>query len=408
LLRDGHPVWRLTPWDGEATTVSAQAGATLAPVDAVMAKRVATRFSGSQVVELERIERDQWTVAGGFNRHRPLWKASLGDPAGSEVYVSSSTGDVVQETNRNERFWNWLGSVPHWLYPTVLRQDNEAWRQVVIWVSGPCIAAGITGMWIGILRTRLGRRRFKGGRTTPYHGWMLWHHVAGLVGGVFLITWIFSGWLSVDPGRLFRSEGISDAALRDYSGDVAVSPAASRGLAAADGAVRIEATSTAGGQPMLVISRASGEPVILDARTHQPLQMSPVRIAAFAPRLVPHSRIVAKEILTAPDDYWYDAGGMPPLPVLRIRFDNPAATWFHISPQTGEVLGSIDDKGRTYRWLFDLLHKWDLNALTLRRPLWDIVLWSLSLLGIVTSISGIWIGWKRLRRGAGKPRGVSV
>ena len=78
--------------------------------------------------------------------------------------------------------------MPPWLYPTILRQDDAAWRQVVLWVSGPCVAAAVTGMWIGILRTRLGRRRFKGGRTTPYRGWMLWHHVAGLVGGLFLIA----------------------------------------------------------------------------------------------------------------------------------------------------------------------------------------------------------------------------
>ena len=47
-------------------------------------------------------------------------------------------------------------------------------------------------------------------------------------------------------------------------------------------------------------------------------------------------------------------------------------------------------------WFFDLLHKWDFNGLTLHRPAWDILLWALSMVGLVTSISGIWIGWKRL------------
>ncbi|WP_169805663.1 hypothetical protein [Novosphingobium rosa] len=36
---------------------------------------------------------------------------------------------------------------------------------------------------------------------TPFDGWMLWHHVAGMMGGSFLLAWIFSGWLSVDPWR---------------------------------------------------------------------------------------------------------------------------------------------------------------------------------------------------------------
>ncbi|MEO8723246.1 MAG: hypothetical protein ABI395_06945 [Sphingobium sp.] len=32
----------------------------------------------------------------------------------------------------------------------------------------------------------------------------------------------------------------------------------------------------------------------------------------------------------------------------------------------------------------------------LNRPAWDALLWSLSILGLVTSISGIWIGWAKL------------
>jgi len=396
-MRDGHPVWRLTPWEGNPVAMSAEAGLPVAPVDAAMARRVATRFGHAPVSELERMGRDQWTVAGGFNRHRPLWKATLADDAGSVVYVSSSTGDVVQETTRSERFWNWLGSVPHWLYPTVIRQDNETWRQVVMWVSGPCIAAGVTGMWIGILRTRIGRRRFKGGRMTPYHGWMLWHHIAGLVGGLFLVTWIFSGWLSVDPGRLFHSEGISDTALRDYSGDVSPDRMMLEGLGnAVPGSVRIEVVSHAGSQ-MLIAARSSGDEVVLNPRTHQPFSMPPGQVAFYAPRLIPPAPVVRSDNLTAPDAYWYGAGDLPQLPVIRLRFGDAAATWIHIAPRTGEVIGSIDEKGRTYRWLFDLLHKWDVNALTMRRPLWDIVLWILSLLGLVTSVSGIWIGWKRLR-----------
>ena len=208
-MRDGHPLWRVTPWEGDPRLFTAQVAHPLGPIDTAMVRRVATQFGKASVASIEKVERDQWTVAQRFNRHRPLWKVGLADGAGTELYISSTTGDVVQDTHRAERFWNWLGSVPHWLYPTVLRQNGEAWRQVVLWVSGPSIAAAVTGMWIGILRARIGRRRFKGGRVTPYHGWMLWHHVAGLVGGVFLLAWIFSGWLSMDPGRLFRSEGLS-------------------------------------------------------------------------------------------------------------------------------------------------------------------------------------------------------
>ena len=47
----------------------------------------------------------------------------LNDPAGTELYVSSTTGEVVLGTTRDERVWNYLGSVVHWIYPTVLRRN---------------------------------------------------------------------------------------------------------------------------------------------------------------------------------------------------------------------------------------------------------------------------------------------
>ncbi|MDY0969503.1 PepSY domain-containing protein, partial [Sphingomonas sp. CFBP9021] len=91
-------------------------------------------------------------------------------------------------------------------------------------------------------------------------------------------------------------------------------------------------------------------------------------------------------------------GMLPRLPVLRLRFADPAQTWFYIDPATGEVLRKVDERQRAYRWVFDLLHKWDLNTLTLHRPAWDGLIWMFSIAGVVTSISGIWLGWKRLIR----------
>ncbi|WP_019832098.1 PepSY domain-containing protein [Sphingomonas sp. PR090111-T3T-6A] len=396
-MRDGVPVWRVTELDGTRRTVAATEGARLAPVDAALAARVAGRFGHAPVAGVETVERDQWTVAGGFDRHRPLWKARLDNRARTELYVSSSTGGVVQSTTRSERFWNWLGSVPHWLYPTVLRQDGAAWRQVVLWVSGPCIAAALAGIWIGILRTRIGRRRFQHGRMTPYHGWMLWHHVAGMVGGLFLLAWIFSGWLSVDPGRLFRESETSDTAMRLYAGVPLPAIPLERLRPVAAGARMVQVTTEAG-LPRLSIFRADGTRDVRDAATLAPAPQEEAAIERAAGPLVPAGRLVRAERLTAPDAYWYEVGGLPRLPVLRLRFDDPARTWLHVDPGTGEILERLDARGRAYRWLFDLLHKWDLNLLTLHRPLWDALLWLLSAVGLVTSVSGVWIGWRRLKR----------
>ena len=393
------PVWRITPWAGGESTISARDGSRLGPVGPAQARRIAAMFGHAEVREITRVERDQWTVAGGFDRHRPLWKAKLAGPGGRVLYVSSRNGAVVLDTNARERFWNWLGSVPHWIYPTILRQDSAAWRQVVMWVSGPCIVGAMVGIWIGILRTRLGRRRFNDGRMIPYHGWMAWHHVTGLVGGLFLLGWIFSGWLSVDPFRLFAGAGVSEGGRIAYEKpgetprlDLA---ALARG---ATGAKRVT-LDWVDGRPLIEVERAGSPEATLSAATLHPAAIPQEDLITAAMRLLPDVPIRSVQRLEAPDSYWYAVGDRPVLPVLRIKFADKAGTWVHIDPATGRFLGALDRRDRIYRWAFDLLHKWDLNVLTLNRPVWDIVLWLLSIVGLVTSVSGIWIGVLRLRHG---------
>jgi uncharacterized iron-regulated membrane protein len=397
-MRGDQAVWRIDTWDAPQVTVSAADGQPMGKTGREDATRIAAAFAKAPVRAIEQVERDQWTVPGSFDRHRPLWKVSLSGPGGRVLYVSSRTGAVVLDTNANERFWNWLGSVPHWIYPTVLRQDNAVWRQVVMWVSGPCIVGAVTGMWIGVLRTRMGRRRFRGGRMTPYRGWMEWHHVAGLIGGTFLVAWIFSGWLSVDPFRLFASEGVSDERMQAYAGASMPGHIDVGALARhAAGAKRI-VLEAAAGQPLLTIERSEKARSVLNARTLAPASIEQGALVRAVASLVPDAPIVAVDRLDAPDAYWYAVGDRPILPVLRVRFGDAAGTWVHVDPASGRLLGDMDRRRRLYRWLFDLLHKWDLNVLTLHRPAWDVLLWVMSLLGLVTSVTGIYIGWVRLTR----------
>lgn len=89
-------------------------------------------------------------------------------------------------------------------------------------------------------------------------------------------------------------------------------------------------------------------------------------------------------------------GGEKPLPALRVVFADPQATWVHIDPHTGAVLGRTDSHRRTSRWLFAMLHSWDALPLLERRPLWDALLIVLSLGGAVMSVSGVVMGWRRL------------
>lgn len=397
-----QPIWRVEETDRAKRAIRAADGQPLLHTDAAEARRIAALFGRTPVAMLSLVERDQWTVTSSFDRHRPLWKAELAGPHGRTLYVSSTGGGVVLDTVTHERFWNWLGSIPHWIYLTAIRQDNAVWRQVVMWVSGPCIVGAVTGMWIGVLRTRLGQRRFKGGRRTPYHGWMEWHHWAGLIGGLFLVGWIFSGWLSVDPFRLFASKGIGQAEERAFAGGgpVRIDLAA---LATRAGDARKITIYRAAGTPLLLVERRGGAAQVLDAATLAPAGPDPRALIAAAQALLPGAGIERVDLLRAPDAYWYGVSDAPVLPVLRVRFADASGTWAHIDPATGRLLGDMDRRRRIYRWAFDLLHRWDLNVLIGAGPARHILIWLMSALGLVTSISGIRIAWVRLRQNRRHP-----
>jgi hypothetical protein len=391
-----RPVWRVTGRAGELVTIDADTATPVREIGSAEAARIASAFGRAPVAAIAAVERDQWTVAGRYDPHRPLWRAALRGLGGRALYISSRTGAVMLDTDAHERFWNWLGAVPHWIYPTALRQHPEGWRQVVIWVAGPCVLAAITGMWIGLLRVRLGRRRFKGGRVTPYRGWMLWHHVAGLTGGVMLSFWIVSGWLSVDPGHLFRGPGLNDRAVARYEyAELPPINLARVTAAGPSGIVRLEVIRAAGLFSLELRSSKRRVVVVDDGVSNSP---NITRLVGAARGLVSGGAVARVTKMTAPDFYWYGVGAEPQLPVLRLRFDDPSATWLYLDPATGAVLSSIDRRGRVYRVVYDLLHRWDVTVLITNPPVRRAWIWLFSIAGIVTSVSGVLLGWRRAAR----------
>ena len=85
--------------------------------------------------------------------------------------------------------------------------------------------------------------------------------------------------------------------------------------------------------------------------------------------------------------------------MLRVQFEDTNRTWLFIDPATGEIAGSSDISARTYRWLFNFLHDYDLPILLRSQPARDILVWLLSIAGLVISVSGVVVGWRTLARG---------
>lgn len=385
-MMDDEPVYRITGWDHARLTVSARDGRRIEGINAAAAIAIVRRVTDAPTVSATPEERDQWSVTARYDPLRPFHLVALNDPAGTELYVSARTGEIVLDTTRSERFWNWLGAVPHWIYPTILRANAVLWRDVVLWLSGPAIIVAVTGIWIGIQRLRP-QRRYKNGAMSPYRGWMLWHHWAGIVGSLFLLAWIVSGWLSMNPNSWFSGRNTDAAALQRYAGHVTADfPLAVMLL---PDAVELRFIWI-GGAPRIVQYHRDGR-----ATSTRP---DAAAIFAAAAQLLPDARPVLQQVVQDEDDYWYSHHNRRFLPVLRIGFDDVDETWFHIDPLSGDILGRLDDSRRSYRWLFNALHSFDFRFLLRYRPAWDILLWSMSIVGLAMSVSGVVIGWRHLRR----------
>src|SRR5205085_6648282 len=129
----GVPVGRLQRPGRRDNAIDLAHGAALR-IDVEQARAIALdaapRIIGrsAQVIAVEHADVDQWTV-GRLVRDRPLYRFEFDDPARTQIYASSTAGQVVHWTTARQRFWNWLGSIPHWIYPTALRRNVALWSQ---------------------------------------------------------------------------------------------------------------------------------------------------------------------------------------------------------------------------------------------------------------------------------------
>ncbi len=116
-MRNGHPVWRVQDWEGKRLLVLCrQRGARVQDRRGLCGPRRLSLRQGDVLERPRDRERFNGLSRARSDHHRPLWKVSLSDEAGTHPYAPSSTGNTVLNTTRSERLWNWLGSVPHWLY----------------------------------------------------------------------------------------------------------------------------------------------------------------------------------------------------------------------------------------------------------------------------------------------------
>jgi sulfite reductase alpha subunit-like flavoprotein/uncharacterized iron-regulated membrane protein len=402
-MSGGRPVYRIKNWDRHNLTVAADTGERLEGVSATAALAIVRQQLSAPQATLKaaNLDSDQWTMTGYWNKERPFHVVALNDSAGSEYYVSVATGEVVFGTHRTQRILNWLGAIPHWLYFESLRRYTHegVWTWSIYIIAGASIFVSLSGLWIGISRMRL-RMRYTNGSWTPFTGWMKWHHVTGIVGGVFLALWIISGFFTMYPGGFLDQREMETAEYQRYAGSGRLDFNFD-GLAEIKAAARHASRVTlryVGGHPFAVLENRASPPLVIDAATGAPAPLSMGQIEAAAKNILPDAKLVSAIYLERGDEYWHSAYLKRKTPIVRVAFDDREGTWFHIDPESGEILDLLDKTGRVNRWTVVAIHDVDLNWLLTRRPLWDLLLFAVTIPGILIAISTLVISYRRLQR----------
>jgi len=375
------------------------------PASALAAAQHSGFVAGGELATYDTtVDMDQWTSSAVLDEHRPLHRVAIGDSHGTVVYVSDTTGQIVRDTHRAERFWNWLGSTLHWIYPYQLRRHTALWTNLQIYLSVASIVSVATGAVIGLVRLRL-RKPYRGRDASPYAGAAKWHHVLGLVSLLFLATFTFSGLMSMTPWGLFNSASSEAEQVRRFAhaGESGAAQWTAIDLSelARGGAIKEVEWRRVAGLTHAVVSRAAGDrSVLIDGvPATDALRKVRARIEAAAPALVPGARIVAADLVTEYDDYYYSRHNRyRPLPAYRVEFDDPEATWFYVDWTTGAVVLRYTSAARVQRWLYNGLHSLDFSLLTGRGALWDALVILLCCAGFLFAATAVVVGWRRVAR----------
>ncbi len=395
----GQNIMRIGTDDGELA-VDAASGKTISRLDSSSLHTIASAWSKAHPVLKDTLnEIDVWLIgAMPFNEY-PVYHYTFDDGKGTELYLSSRTGRALQLIDSESRMWAWLGAIPHWIYITKLRATGrQPWTDTVLWLSGIGIVMTLTGIVAGIRSTVMARRRKK---ITPYAKSLFrWHHVFGLCFGLFVLTWIFSGFMSLAdaPQAIWRthtqrsakdicSDSISlDKFTLDYKKIVA------------GGDIKRLSFTEIGGMPFYHVWTADDEYLVAaDDTTARKTTLT----ADDCRKIVSHTHSgkeeISVELMNTYDNYYVSQKRPLPLPVYKVSVSDADRSTYYINPTNGNASYYNTNK-RAGKWMYTGLHALNTPYFAEHQHLRRAILWVLLVGGTIVSATGLVMGAKYLNR----------
>lgn len=342
-------------------------------------------------------EVDQWIPRTKFMKHLPVYKVQLNDENHTWVHVSSLTGEALNVTTQSDRFWAWVGAIPHWIYFRDIRVYSTFWSNLIIWLSAFGFIMTLTGIVTGIVRykkkPKANFRRFK-------NRWYNIHYYTGLFFGLFVCTWIFSGLMSMSPLDWASSTALSPKEHVSWQGGTfTLNDFDDNFVNASNFNPSVKEIRFSKFDGHILAEKDFGTKVKVEDIADNSYVLTKEKIVEKIDLLNTSEKVSQSQVIREYDNYYYDRKKRKVLPVIKCV---EGSMVYYVDPNTAEVLMKNDATNRTERWLYHGLHSLDFAFLTNNRPLWDIVMIFLLLGGTLVCITACGLGIKFIRRKAKK------
>lgn len=363
----------------------------------------ANRWCDARIARIDTLyDLEQWIPFSRLRAEFPIYKFYFSDNARHQLYTSSRTGEVLQFTDKGSRFWSWVGAIPHWVYFTRIRQNADLWKAIVIPLAGTGTLMCLLGIILGIRSFRVyhkAKKKFG----TPYRKFdYKWHHLLGSVFGLFVFTYIFSGMMSLQkvPQWLVKTHNKDIAtAVADDSMPMEASRYKldyRRIIDTYSG--RVKSIEWAGFGDMPVYKAfIDGEVMLFDASadTVGRLLLNKNRVEARMKEL--HTEPFTVELMNEYDNYYVNQRRQLPLPVYKVTVNDMDGNTHYVNPETGEIT-NYNSNTRLRKWLYQGIHCFKIKFLVERPWLWNIIVWTTMIGGLLVSLTGVMLSIRYLRR----------
>ena len=330
-------------------------------------------------------EPDIWLKSNSIKCCSEIIKINFDDKNKSQVYLNLNTAEIIQFTTEEERFFAWIGAIPHLIYFKDFSGSNFFWKWIIFFLSGFGSLMAFAGLMSGLIKSVRKKKK----KLTPY-GSRLYklHHYLGFVFGLVTFTWVFSGLMSLQPLELFldKTEEILLKEKWNSNFTNAVIEKTDFQNLNFNNVKKISITNFSDEQINILKFSEFEEVRLLSGEFHN--RNSEILIE----QIVKHIQFVYDlpveqiKVLNSFDNYYFEKKRKKNLPVIKVEFKNNIKSIFYFDPLNYEIVKTTNKISRLNRWVYKALHRFDFLNLNLRKPLMLFLLAGGTLLSITGTL----------------------